>query len=380
MKNSFNFFSSTTGIVVTGLILGLIAVFLQFSGNPGNMGICVVCFNRDIAGAVGLHRAPIVQYLRPEIMGMVLGSLAAALCFGEYRARGGSAPAVRFLLGVIAAIGALVFLGCPWRVIMRLAGGDANALFGLAGLVVGIGLGTVFFRMGFSLGRSQSQSKASGLILPGIMLALVAVYLFNPPMEGQPQSGVLFYSLKGPGSMHAPVLVAFAAALVVGALAQRSRLCMAGGVRDTLMLKDPHLLWGSVAIFVVVLVGNLIMGNFTAFSFLSQPIAHSNHIWNLLGMVIVGWGSVLLGGCPLRQLVLAGSGNGDSAVTVLGMMAGAALAHNLKLASGADPGLNESGEYVKYAVTANAKVAVAMALVVLLVVSLCNVMRKKKEA
>lgn len=113
MKNSFNFFSSTTGIVVTGLILGLIAVFLQFSGNPGNMGICVVCFNRDIAGAVGLHRAPIVQYLRPEIMGMVLGSLAAALCFGEYRARGGSAPAVRFLLGVIAAIGALVFLGCP---------------------------------------------------------------------------------------------------------------------------------------------------------------------------------------------------------------------------------------------------------------------------
>ena len=145
MKNSFNFFSSTTGIVVTGLILGLIAVFLQFSGNPGNMGICVVCFNRDIAGAVGLHRAPIVQYLRPEIMGMVLGSLAAALCFGEYRARGGSAPAVRFLLGVIAAIGALVFLGCPWRVIMRLAGGDANALFGLAGLVVGIGLGTVFF-------------------------------------------------------------------------------------------------------------------------------------------------------------------------------------------------------------------------------------------
>ena len=97
-------------------------------------------------------------------------------------------------------------------------------------------------------------------------------------------------------------------------------------------------------------------------------------------MVIVGWGSVLLGGCPLRQLVLAGSGNGDSAVTVLGMMAGAALAHNLKLASGADPGLNESGEYVKYAVTTNAKVAVAIAIVALLVISLCNVMRKKERA
>ena len=40
-----------------------------------------------------------------------------------------------------------------------------------------------------------------------------------------------------------------------------------------------------------------------------QPIAHSSHLWNLLGMVLVGWGSVLLGGCPLRQLILAGEGN-----------------------------------------------------------------------
>ena len=154
MKNSFNFFSSTTGIVVTGLILGLIAVFLQFSGNPGNMGICVVCFNRDIAGAVGLHRAPIVQYLRPEIMGMVLGSLAAALCFGEYRARGGSAPAVRFLLGVIAAIGALVFLGCPLRMVLRIGGGDLNAVVGLVGFTLGIFIGIQFLKRGFSLKRA----------------------------------------------------------------------------------------------------------------------------------------------------------------------------------------------------------------------------------
>ena len=56
--------------------------------------------------------------------------------------------------------------------------------------------------------------------------------------------------------------------------------------------------------------------------FALQPIAHSAHLWNLLGMVLVGWGSVLLGGCPLRQLILAGSGNGDSTVTVFGMLAG----------------------------------------------------------
>lgn len=334
MKNSFNFFSSTTGIVVTGLILGLIAVFLQFSGNPGNMGICVVCFNRDIAGAVGLHRAPIVQYLRPEIMGMVLGSLAAALCFGEYRARGGSAPAVRFLLGVIAAIGALVFLGCPWRVIMRLAGGDANALFGLAGLVVGIGLGTVFFRMGFSLGRSQSQSKASGLILPGIMLALVAVYLFNPPMEGQAQNGVLFYSLKGPGSMHAPFLLSLGAGLLVGFLAQRSRFCTMGAIRDVLLFRQWHLALGLLAMLACALVLNVVLGGFHP-GMEGQPIAHTDSLWNFLGMVTAGLAFALAGGCPGRQLFMAGEGDNDAAVFVVGLILGAAVAHNFGFASSA---------------------------------------------
>ena len=366
------FFKENWLVIVTGIVVGAAALLLQALGNPKNMGFCIACFERDIVGAVGLHSAEAVQYVRPEIIGIVLGSCIMALIGKEFRAQAGSAPATRFAVGALVMIGALVFLGCPLRMLLRMGGGDLNAFVGLLGFVIGALVGTIFLKKGFNLGRAYQAKKTEGFVLPVIMLVLFALVLLVPS---------LFHaSEKGPGSMHAPVLVAFAAALVVGALAQRSRLCMAGGVRDTLMLKDPHLLWGSVAIFVVVLVGNIILGNFTAFSFLSQPIAHSNHLWNLLGMVIVGWGSVLLGGCPLRQLVLAGSGNGDSAVTVLGMMAGAALAHNLKLASGADPGLNESGEYVKYAVTTNAKVAVAMALVVLLVVSLCNVMRKKKEA
>ena len=106
MKTGSNFFSTTAGVVCTGLVLGALAILLQRMGNPGNMGICVACFNRDIAGAIGLHRAAIVQYLRPEILGMVLGALCASLLFGEYRARGGSSPIIRLLLGMVAAIGA----------------------------------------------------------------------------------------------------------------------------------------------------------------------------------------------------------------------------------------------------------------------------------
>lgn len=92
--------------------------------------------------------------------------------------------------------------------------------------------------------------------------------------------------------MHAPVVAALLIALVVGALAQRARLCMAGGLRDVFLFRDFKLLYGFVAIFVVVLVGNLINGTFKL-GFTLQPVAHSSHVWNFLGMALVGWGSVL---------------------------------------------------------------------------------------
>jgi len=133
-------FATRWGPILSGGIAGVLALLLVLWGNPRNVGICVACFERDIADALGLHRAARVQYLRPEIIGFVLGALMAALIFREFGPRGGSAPIVRFLLGVFAAIGALVFLGCPWRGLLRLAGGDLNALLGLAGLAVGVGL------------------------------------------------------------------------------------------------------------------------------------------------------------------------------------------------------------------------------------------------
>lgn len=328
----FNFFSTGSGIVLTGALLGLMAVLLQHFGNPGNMGICVVCFNRDIAGGIGLHRAAIVQYVRPEIIGMVLGALAAAFASKEFRARGGSSPAVRFVLGMIAAMGALVFLGCPWRVILRLAGGDGNALFGLAGLVVGIACGTLFFRKGFSLGRSVPQHAFSGLILPLLMLGLAGLYLAFPPIEGQDKSGILFYSLKGPGSQHAPFLISLALGLVAGFIAQRSRFCTMGSFRDVILFRHGHLFWGVLAMLVTAFVANMAFGTFKP-GFEGQPVAHTQEFWNFMGMVTAGLAFALAGGCPGRQLFLAGEGDNDAAVFALGLIVGAAVSHNFGMAS-----------------------------------------------
>ena len=327
-----NFLSTRSGIILVGAVIGVLAPLLQKLGNPANMGICVACFERDIAGAIGLHRAAVVQYMRPEIIGFVLGALLAALIFREFKPRAGSAPIVRFVLGVFAMIGALVFLGCPWRAMLRLAGGDGNAIVGLAGLVVGIWIGTLFLKSGYNLGRAQKTYVSVGLIMPLILLGFLLLMLIFPQIPGQPKNGILFYSVKGPGVMHAPLAISLGVGLLIGFLAQKSRFCTMGALRDLILFRQTHLFSGIVALIVAALVTNIILGQFHP-GFIKQPVAHSMSLWNFAGMVLAGLAFALAGGCPGRQLFLAGEGDGDAAVFVLGMIVGAGFAHNFGLAS-----------------------------------------------
>jgi YedE family putative selenium metabolism protein len=326
------FFASRAGIISVGAFIGVFAALLQKWGNPGNMGICVACFDRDIAGAIGWHRAAVVQYLRPEILGFVLGAMVAAFAFKEFRPRAGSAPIVRFVLGMLAMIGALVFLGCPWRTLLRLAGGDGNAIFGLLGLVGGVWIGTLFFKRGYNLGRTQSTYAAVGWLFPLIILGLLALRLSFPQIPDKDLSGILYYSVKGPGSQHAALAVSLAVGLAVGIVAQRSRFCTMGALRDLILFRQLHLFSGMLALLVAAFLTNLVLAQFKP-GFVGQPVAHTMELWNFAGMVVAGLAFALAGGCPGRQLFMAGEGDGDAAVFVLGMIAGAAVSHNFGLAS-----------------------------------------------
>jgi YedE family putative selenium metabolism protein len=268
------FFASRWGIIVAGTAIGLLAPLLQKLGNPPNMGICVACFERDIAGALGLHRASLVQYIRPEIIGFVLGSLVAALLFREFKARGGSAPIVRFVLGAFAMIGALAFLGCPWRALLRLAGGDLNAILGLLGLAAGIGIGVLFLRSGYTLGRSYKMHPAVGWITPAITIGLLVLAILRPQFG---EGGPIFASAKGPGSMHALLVVSLAAGLIIGFLAQRTRFCTMGSIRDVILMGDTHLISSVGALAVVAFLTNLVLGQ-VKFGFFGQPVSHSSHL------------------------------------------------------------------------------------------------------
>ena len=366
------FFASRWGIILAGAAIGVLAPLLQKAGNPPNMGICVACFERDIAGALGLHRAAVVQYIRPEIIGFVLGALIAALLFREFKARAGSAPIVRFVLGAFAMIGALAFLGCPWRALLRLAGGDLNAILGLAGLAGGVAIGVQFLKSGYNLGRSQKTYPAVGWILPVLMVGLFLLRIFAPKFS---ENGAIFFSETGPGSMHAPLLLSLGAGLIIGILAQRTRFCTMGSIRDVVLMGDTHLISGVGALVVVAFVTNLILGQ-VSFGFFGQPVAHSQHLWNFLGMVLAGLAFALAGGCPGRQLFLSGEGDGDAGVFVLGMIAGAAFAHNFALAGGPDKvveGVQQVGGISPYGMA-----AVVLGLVVCVVIGFT--MRQKMEA
>ena len=322
---------SKNGPAVAGLIIGVLAALLVKFGNPGNMGVCVACFTRDVAGALGLHRAAVVQYLRPELAGFILGSFASALLFKEYRPRGGSSPMVRFGLGFFAMVGALVFLGCPWRAYLRLAGGDFNAFAGIAGLIVGLAIGVAFLYRGFSLGAARSNPKMAGLVMPAMAAALLALLILKP-IFGEAGTAPIFFSAKGPGAAHAPLLISLGVGLLVGWLAQRSRFCTIGALRDLIMVKDSHLFKGIVAFTAAAFVTNLALGQFKA-GFENQPVAHTMQLWNFLGMVLSGLAFTLAGGCPGRMFIMSGEGDSDAGIFIMGMLVGAAFAHNFSLAS-----------------------------------------------
>lgn len=353
------------GIILAGIGIGIVASLLVLLGNPANMGFCIACFIRDTAGALGFHSAAAVRYIRPEVIGLVLGSFILALAKKEFAPKGGSSPMTRFVLGMFVMIGCLMFLGCPFRMIVRLAGGDLNAIFGLVGFVAGILCGVFFLNRGYSLKRTYKLSAPEGVMFPVIQMVLLVLLAAAPAFIHFTEAGA------GPGAKHAAILVSLGGGLIVGALAQRTRLCMVGGIRDVVLFGEWKLLAGFIAVFASTLVCNLILsavtpGSYFTLGMAGQPVAHTDGLWNTLGMLLAGFGCVLLGGCPLRQLILSGEGNTDSAVAVLGLLVGAAVAHNFGLAS--------SGE----GPTANGKIAVVIGIVVVALIAYCNTFRKKE--
>lgn len=309
-------------LVATGIV-GALAAFLVVQGNPGNMGLCGACFLRDTAGSLGMFaKGPVV--FRPEVVGVAAGALAWRLGTRDFTARSGSHAVSRFLLGVLMAMGALVFLGCPFRMLQRLGGGDLNAVVGLAGLVAGVGAAVFLEKRGYSVGRTAPAPAAVGLAGPVALFVLLGLFL-GGALQG-PGPG------EGTGPAHAGWGIALALAGVAGVVLSATGFCAISSMRQ--VFTGPGRMLAAAGVLVLGYAAVVAAtGRFKA-GFADQPAAHADHLWNFLSLVLVGITGALAGGCPVRQMVMAGEGNGDAFVTVAGLLVGGAVAHNLGLVSG----------------------------------------------
>ncbi|MDR2477622.1 MAG: YedE-related selenium metabolism membrane protein [Treponema sp.] len=318
-------------LLSTGVIIGIAGIALALLGNPANMGVCAACFIRDIAGALGFDSAAPVQYLRPEIPGFLLGAFLIAVFTREWKATPATSPLIRFVIAFFIMVGSLVFLGCPLRLALRIGAGDMNALIGLPGFIGGIFLGSIFLKKGFSLGdddaaQPKSASIANGMVMPLLAVLFIVLLVMRPAF--------IKFSEQGPGSQHAPIIISLVFALVIGIFCQKSNFCITGGIRDIFLIRKGWGFAAYIAIIAATLIGNLVLGKFKP-GFAGQPIAHSEFLWNFLGMFLVGYGSVLIGGCPLRQLIKAGGGNTDAGIAVIAFIIAGAAAHNFGIAASA---------------------------------------------
>jgi uncharacterized protein len=134
--------------------------------------------------------------------------------------------------------------------------------------------------------------------------------------------------------------------VVIGYFAQRSGFCSIGGMRDLFLFKHTRLFFGYLALIVSAFLSYLL------FSWIT-PDAFPNFFWAatqenalmpipgapgglsisayvvlaLIGGFGLGLLGVLLGGCPLRQIVMGFEGNKKSIVFFIGMLAGAVIFH-----------------------------------------------------
>lgn len=338
-------------IIIAGGLIGVLSVLLVHFGSLEGTGFCMACFFKEMVGNVGIYRTAIFQYIKPEILGLVLGAFLISLKRKEFGLKGGFSSLTRLILGAIVMVGSSIFLGCSMGMTLRLGGGDLNAVIGVLGFVFGVFIAAQFLKKGFNLKETYKIPEIEGRSFLAVTIGLSALFLAY--------SAFIFLNKEVLGPLFVPLIISLIIGITVGALAQKTRLCIVAGARDLILFRDKYVLFGFASIVIFNLIANLIFGYFNP-GFGNQSVAHTEGLWNFLGMALVGWGSVLLDGCPFRHLILTGEGNIDSFIAVIGLVIGAIISYNFGLAASVE-GTTSSG-----------RIAVMVCFVLLGIISYVN--------
>ncbi len=141
-------------------------------------------------------------------------------------------------------------------------------------------------------------------------------------------------------------LITLILGIIIGYLAQRSGFCSIGGMRDLMMFRHTRLFIGYLALIGSAFLGYLIFWAIipAAFPNFYWTASQSNPLTPIPGApggltigsyiilaIIGGFGmgilGVVLGGCPLRQIVMGSEGNYRSIYYIIGLIIGAVIFH-----------------------------------------------------
>jgi hypothetical protein len=147
---------------ITGLQAGVVMAIAAvaagafFEVNPPDAyGVCMACHGRDlinwvgreITGNVRLVVAPAsVVFPLLTVVGVLLGARLAAALTGEFRFRRTRTPGRQFAFGMIVMNAGLLAAGCSTRLVLRASAGDLLGLIGVAAMIPGIVLATLWLR------------------------------------------------------------------------------------------------------------------------------------------------------------------------------------------------------------------------------------------
>lgn len=313
--------------IISACIIGLFSSILSYKGNPINTGICISCFIENYAGALKLHKNIYMQYLRPEITFIILGSFISSILRNEFQPRISHSIIHSFFGGFFMIVGSAIFIGCPIKMLLKLAGGDLNAISGISGLVCGVYLGTFLLKDGIDTSLftiKKLNNSYSSYILIVLIMVIFLISIFYP--------GTLAESLSGAGAEKAPLALSITFGLIIGYISQISRFCVTGATRNSIILKD---FTGLIALFSLTFFAfiiNIFLGKFNL-GIYGQPGSHTQWIWSYLGMLLTGYIAVIIDGCPFRQLVKTGEGDINAQVSFFGMLIAGAFVQNFNILS-----------------------------------------------
>jgi len=132
--------------------------------------------------------------------------------------------------------------------------------------------------------------------------------------------------------------------IVIGYLGQRSAMCFIGGMRDLYLFRDTWLFKGLLGFLIGAVLGLAAFaatGSIQSFPWFTakgataipgdvlgkKPGFAAHAAVSVIGGIGVGFFSVVAGGCPFRNYVMAAEGNVTSMAYLLGMFAGAVFYH-----------------------------------------------------